>query len=81
MPLADKLGRVVAALSAAGVQVVDVTYEGQIAERDTRLLTLAVLVGVLRERRRGREHRQRQDRRRAARHRGARVARARRATT
>ena len=49
LPLADKLGRVVAALSAAGVQVVDVTYEGQIAERDTRLLTLAVLVGVLRE--------------------------------
>ena len=49
LPLADKLGRVVAALSAAGVQVVDVTFEGQIAERDTRLLTLAVLVGVLRE--------------------------------
>ena len=49
LPLADKLGRVVAALSASGVQVVDVTYEGHIAERDTRLLTLAVLVGVLRD--------------------------------
>ena len=33
----------------AGVEMVDITYEGQLAERDTRLLTLAVLVGALRE--------------------------------
>jgi D-3-phosphoglycerate dehydrogenase len=49
VPLADKLGRVLAALSSGSVQVIDVTYYGQIAERDTRLLTLAVLMGVLRE--------------------------------
>ena len=47
LPLAEKLGRLVAALHDGGLERVDVAYSGAIAERDTRLLTLAVLRGVL----------------------------------
>jgi D-3-phosphoglycerate dehydrogenase / 2-oxoglutarate reductase len=46
VPLVDRLGRVASAL-APGVDRVEVEYFGRIAERDTRLLTLAVLQGVL----------------------------------
>ena len=46
VPLVDRLGRLVSAL-APRVDRIEVEYFGRIAERDTRLLTLAVLRGVL----------------------------------
>jgi D-3-phosphoglycerate dehydrogenase / 2-oxoglutarate reductase len=46
IPLVERLGRLASAL-APGVDRVEVEYFGRIAERDTRLLTLAVLQGVL----------------------------------
>jgi D-3-phosphoglycerate dehydrogenase len=46
VPLVERLGRLALAL-AEGVDRVEVEYFGRIAERDTRLLTLAVLQGVL----------------------------------
>ena len=46
IPLVDRLGRLASAL-APGVDRVEVEYFGRIAERDTRLLTLAALQGVL----------------------------------
>jgi len=48
VPLTDRLGRLAMALAeGSGVDRVEVEYFGRIAERDTRLLTLAVLQGVL----------------------------------
>ena len=46
LPLVDRLARLASAL-APGVDRVELEYFGRIAERDTRLLTLAVLQGVL----------------------------------
>jgi D-3-phosphoglycerate dehydrogenase len=46
VPLMGRLGRLASAL-APGVDRVEVEYLGHVAERDTRLLTLAVLRGVL----------------------------------
>jgi D-3-phosphoglycerate dehydrogenase / 2-oxoglutarate reductase len=46
IPLVERLGRLAAALSP-GVDRIETEYFGRIAERDTRLLTLAVLQGVL----------------------------------
>ena len=46
LPLVDRLGRLGASL-APSVDRIEVEYFGRIAERDTRLLTLAVLQGVL----------------------------------
>jgi D-3-phosphoglycerate dehydrogenase len=46
LPLVGRLGRLASAL-APGVHRIDVEYFGRIAERDTRLLTLAVVQGVL----------------------------------
>jgi len=46
LPLVARLGRLASAL-AHGVDRVEVEYFGRIAERDTRLLTLAALHGVL----------------------------------
>ena len=48
VPLTDRLGRLASTL-APGVERIEVEYFGRIAERDTRLLTLAVLLGVLRD--------------------------------
>ena len=48
VPLADRLGQVVSALHRGPLERVDVAYAGQIAGHDTRLLTLAVMRGVLR---------------------------------
>ncbi len=45
IPLAQRLGRIAGAL-ATGVDRIEVEHMGRIAERDTRLLTLAVLTGV-----------------------------------
>jgi D-3-phosphoglycerate dehydrogenase / 2-oxoglutarate reductase len=48
LPLAGRLGRLAMTLAeGAGIDRIEVEYFGRIAERDTRLLTLAVLRGVL----------------------------------
>jgi D-3-phosphoglycerate dehydrogenase / 2-oxoglutarate reductase len=48
LPLAGRLGRLGMALAeGTGVDRLEIEYFGRIAERDTRLLTLAVLRGVL----------------------------------
>ena len=48
LPLCRRLGRLaVALLEAPGVERVEVEHLGRIAERDTRLLTLSVLDGLL----------------------------------
>jgi D-3-phosphoglycerate dehydrogenase len=48
LPLAGRLGRLAAALAEGpGIDRVEVECFGRIAERDTRLLTLSVLRGVL----------------------------------
>jgi D-3-phosphoglycerate dehydrogenase / 2-oxoglutarate reductase len=48
IPLVARLGRLAMALAeGSSVERVEVEYFGRIAERDTRLLTLAVLQGVL----------------------------------
>jgi D-3-phosphoglycerate dehydrogenase len=43
--LAEKLGRLYAGLAGRSPDVLEVTYAGQIAEYDTRILTLSVLKG------------------------------------
>jgi D-3-phosphoglycerate dehydrogenase len=47
LPLAERLGRLFTALAGATVDTLDVSYEGEIADYDCRVLTLAVLKGVL----------------------------------
>ena len=48
LPLVRRLGRLATTLAeASSVERVEVEYLGRIAERDTRLLTLGVLVGML----------------------------------
>jgi D-3-phosphoglycerate dehydrogenase len=48
LPLCERLGRLALALNeASGIDRVKVEYLGRIAERDTRLLTIATLNGVL----------------------------------
>lgn len=45
LPLAEKLGSLFASLSGGAPDVLDIGYQGQIADYDTRILTLAVLKG------------------------------------
>jgi D-3-phosphoglycerate dehydrogenase / 2-oxoglutarate reductase len=47
LPLAERLGRLFTALAGGVVDTLDVSYEGEIAAYDCRVLTLAVLKGVL----------------------------------
>jgi D-3-phosphoglycerate dehydrogenase / 2-oxoglutarate reductase len=47
LPLAERLGRLFTALSGGVVDTLEVAYEGEIADYDCRVLTLAVLKGVL----------------------------------
>jgi D-3-phosphoglycerate dehydrogenase len=47
LDLARKLGRLAAALAGEGVSALDVSYQGQIAEEDTRVVTLSALRGFL----------------------------------
>jgi D-3-phosphoglycerate dehydrogenase / 2-oxoglutarate reductase len=47
VPLAEKLGAMVAGLADAGVRSIVASYLGRIAESDTRVLTLAILKGIL----------------------------------
>jgi len=45
LPLAEKLGALFASLSGSAPDTLEIVYEGQIADYDTRILTLAVLKG------------------------------------
>jgi D-3-phosphoglycerate dehydrogenase len=47
VPLAERLGALVAGVAGSGVRSVIASYLGRIAEHDTRVLTLAVLKGIL----------------------------------
>jgi D-3-phosphoglycerate dehydrogenase / 2-oxoglutarate reductase len=47
VPLAERLGAMVAGLADAGVRSIVASYLGRIAESDTRVLTLAILKGIL----------------------------------
>ncbi|MGZ8578093.1 MAG: phosphoglycerate dehydrogenase [Actinomycetota bacterium] len=47
VPLAERLGAVVAGLAEGGIRSVVASYLGRIAEHDTRVLTLAILKGIL----------------------------------
>jgi D-3-phosphoglycerate dehydrogenase / 2-oxoglutarate reductase len=48
LPLATQLGRIATVLAqTTGIERVEIEYLGRIAERDTRLLTIAVLNGLL----------------------------------
>ncbi len=47
VPLAEKLGSLVAGLADGGVRSIVASYLGRIAESDTRVLTLAILKGIL----------------------------------
>jgi D-3-phosphoglycerate dehydrogenase len=47
VPLAEKLGAIAAGLTAGGVRSIVASYLGRIAESDTRVLTLAILKGIL----------------------------------
>jgi D-3-phosphoglycerate dehydrogenase len=46
LPLAERLGRLYVALNEGVPSVLEVEYEGQLADYDTRILTLSVLKGV-----------------------------------
>jgi D-3-phosphoglycerate dehydrogenase / 2-oxoglutarate reductase len=47
LPLAEKLGAIVTGLARGAVRSIECQYLGRIAEADTRVLTLAILKGVL----------------------------------
>jgi D-3-phosphoglycerate dehydrogenase len=48
LPLAERLGSMFASLNERLPARLEITYEGQLADYDTRILTLAVLKGLLR---------------------------------
>ena len=48
LPLAERLGSLFASLNEGVPASIEITYEGQLADYDTRILTLAVLKGLLR---------------------------------
>jgi D-3-phosphoglycerate dehydrogenase / 2-oxoglutarate reductase len=47
LPLAERLGRILTALTEGAVKGIALDYVGRIAEQDTRVLTLAALKGAL----------------------------------
>ena len=47
VPLAERLGALTAGLAEGGVRSIVASYLGRIAESDTRVLTLAILKGIL----------------------------------
>lgn len=47
LPLAGKLGRLIAALAGGRLDELEIVCEGQLAHHDTRLLTASVLTGLL----------------------------------
>jgi D-3-phosphoglycerate dehydrogenase len=46
LPLAEQLGRIFAGLAAGLPAILDIEYQGTLADYDTRILTLSVLKGV-----------------------------------
>jgi D-3-phosphoglycerate dehydrogenase len=46
LPLAERLGRVFGSLLGGTPEVLDIEYQGQLADYDTRILTLSVLKGL-----------------------------------
>ena len=46
LPLAERLGQLYAGLAAGVPDVIEIGYEGQLADSDTRILTLSVLKGL-----------------------------------
>ena len=46
LPLGERLGRLFASLAEGVPETVEVAYEGQLADYDTRILTLSVLKGI-----------------------------------
>ena len=48
LPLAERLGSIFASLTEGLPGSIEISYEGQLADYDTRILTLAVLKGLLR---------------------------------
>ena len=46
LPLAERLGQLYAGLAAGVPNVIEIGYEGQLADSDTRILTLSVLKGL-----------------------------------
>ena len=46
LPLAERLGQLYAGLAAGVPDVLEIEYQGQLADYDTRILTLSVLKGV-----------------------------------
>ena len=46
VPVATQLGRLAVGLHEGGLERIDVTYDGALAEHDTRLLTSAVVMGA-----------------------------------
>jgi D-3-phosphoglycerate dehydrogenase len=47
VPLSEKLGALIAGLARGGVRSIVASYTGRVAEHDTRVLTLAILKGIL----------------------------------
>ncbi len=47
LPLAERLGRMFTGLAEGAIESLEITYEGEIADYDCRVLTLSVLRGVL----------------------------------
>jgi D-3-phosphoglycerate dehydrogenase len=47
LPLAERIGRLFTGLAGGSPETLEITYEGEIADYDCRVLTLAVLKGVL----------------------------------
>ncbi len=47
LPIAERLGRLFTLLAGGAVDTLDIAYEGEIADYDCRVLTLAVLKGAL----------------------------------
>lgn len=47
LPLAERLGRLFTMLAGGAVDALDIAYEGEIADYDCRVLTLAVLKGAM----------------------------------
>jgi len=47
LPLAERLGRLFTVLAGGAVETLDIAYEGEIADYDCRVLTLAALKGAL----------------------------------
>jgi D-3-phosphoglycerate dehydrogenase len=47
LPLAERLGRLFTGLAGGAPETLEITYEGEIADYDCRVLTLSVLKGVL----------------------------------